>query len=497
MLAVLCAGLAALSAAYSCWPARSAGFVNWDDGKYAADNPAIRELTAQSALNFFAAPHLGLYKPLTFLSLALDWRLGGGDPKVFHKTNIALHALNAALVFGLCFLLTDSVPAALLAALAFAAHPMRAESVAWISERKDVLYSFFFLLSSCCWLLWREGRGKWLYCAALAAFALSLAAKPMGVTLPAALLLFEWMKNRPLDKTVLKASAPFLALAALLAALTLFWVGQSGMGAEGVPWARRLGFAVYGLWFYFQKALWPSGLCCYYPYPPEHAALPPQYFLAPLGVAAFALSAWKFLRGNRTALGGLLFYTLCLLPVLGFFPVGRTVTADRYSYMAQIGLFLACAVLLEQFYRRLAPRRLALLLPLFTLAALAIFAQLARERCRVWQDSVSLWSDALGKNRAEPLIRAKLAEAYLERRDFARAEAVAENAVEENAADAELLNNYAAALDGGGKPEAARTVLEKASVLYAGHPGLNYNLGVLYARAGLFAQAQDSFEKNP
>ena len=136
-----------------------------------------------------------------------------------------------------------------------------------------------------------------------------------------------------------------------------------------------------------------------------------------------------------------------------------------------------------------------MLLPIFALAALTVFAQLARERCRVWHDSVPLWSDALEKNRAEPLIRAKLAEAYLERRDFARAAAAAENAVEENAADAELLNNYAAALDGGGKPEAARTVLEKASVLYSGHAGLNYNLGVLYARAGLFAHAQASFAK--
>ncbi|NLO92152.1 MAG: hypothetical protein GX410_09225 [Elusimicrobia bacterium] len=485
--AIFCALLAAGLAAFSAWPSLDAGFVNWDDGKYAA-SPLVRELSAENVKKMFSAPHLGLYKPLAFLSLAADYKVHGPGPRGPHLTNVLLHAANAALAFWLCFLLTGSLPAALFAALAFAAHPMRAESVAWVSERKDVLYAFFFLLSCCLYLL---RRGRAFYLASLACFALSLMAKPMGVTLPLALVLFDWMQSRQFSRAALLEKLPFFALAALFAALTLFWVSGGGQEQAIALWRRPL-YAAYALLFYLHKAFVPSGLSCFYPYPEENAALGAAYYLAPLAVAALAVLAWKFLRRDRLAAGGLLFYAVCLLPVLGFAPVGRTVVADRYSYMAHIGLFMACAVCAASALRAPLMRRAAAAL---ALCVIALFSFGQRARCAVWKNSVSLWTDAAAKDPSAALPRAKLAEAYLEAGDCRSAVETGLAAMESGVADADLVNNTAAALDRCGRREHALVLLEKSLPMYGSHPGIQYNRAVLLMRSGDVARARAGFAR--
>jgi Flp pilus assembly protein TadD len=373
--------LAATLAAFA--PCLAAGFVSWDDQAFILDNPMLRGFDA-AHLRAMAGPFIGgVWIPLTWLSLALDRALWGVEPAGYHLTSLLLHAASAVLFYEIGLILFEpklkmnAAAAAALAALFFALHPLRVESVAWLSERKGVLAGALWLAA-----LYAELRAR--RAAALAAFALSLAAKPNGVTLPLVLLVLDaaWFRERPSVKKYL----PYFALSAAAFAATVAAGRASGANAHlhtaGAAWGA--GQALYGLLFYPWKTLLPLSLAPCYPPKPWFGHWSWELAACAAATAAAAAALYAARGRFRPAAVAVAYYALAVLPMLGLVQHGLLFSAaDRFSYLPCLGF----AVLFgAAFGAGGAPRRL--------LAAVWLVAlgTMTWRQCAVWHDSLSLWS---------------------------------------------------------------------------------------------------------
>lgn len=376
-------------------PSRHFGFVALDDPAYVTANPVVGEgLTLRGALwAFTSVGDAGNWHPLTWISHMADVSLFGIDAGRHHIVSVLIHAAAAAVLLLALNAATGSLWAPAFAAALFAVHPLHVESVAWVSERKDVLAAFFGFAALAVWVRYARRPATGPYLTTLALASLGLLAKPTLVTLPVVLLILDWWPlgrwpevradgvlrggGRRRVSLLLLEKLPLLALAAGAAALT--WTAQERAGAFTLMDAghRPLRYANALLSFvrYVGKALWPAGLAVSYPYP---TVLPPGWQLAgAAGLLAAVTAAALLLRRRAPWLGaGWGWYVVTLLPMAGFIKVGGQALADRYSYLPLTGLFLALAWSLRAWARRAAPGAgravpvLAGLLPLLALLPL-------------------------------------------------------------------------------------------------------------------------------
>ncbi|MBK7641688.1 MAG: tetratricopeptide repeat protein [Planctomycetes bacterium] len=389
----------ALVAAVCVLYAQTAGheFIDYDTGTYLTANPRVLAgLTGEGLRWAFDNTLAGNWHPLTWLSHMLDAQLFGLRPAGHLLENAAWHAANAVLVLALFRGLGLAPAFAFAGALFFAIHPLRAESVAWIAERKDLLSAFFGLASLLAWLSWsREPRAVALL-AALALYAASLMSKAMLVTLPGLLVLIEvWPLGRsswrPRRRDL--ATLAFLALALGCALLTVH--AQSSAGAvqqlATLPLALRVENALDSCLWYLGKTLWPSGLAFYYPLEP-HAARMGEILLASGALLALSAAAWLARRALPGVLFGWLWFLGTLVPVIGLVQVGGQAHADRYTYLPGLGLAFALACAAQH---ALLPRTGARVLGIVgALAALALGAAGWRQ-IATWHDTETLANQAL------------------------------------------------------------------------------------------------------
>lgn len=388
-------------------PALRNGFVNLDDGVYVTDNPHVQAgLGLDGVCWAFRTFDSGNWHPLTWLSLMLDAQLWGAQPWGFHLSSAVLHALNAALVFVLLRTLTGSTWRSLLVAAFFGVHPLRVESVAWVSERKDVLSTFFGLLSLLTYVAWRrpgpDGGARWCWCWGVASFAclaLGLMSKPMLVTLPCVLLLLDFW---PLQRTdgalavtwrLVREKLPFFALAAAGMASTM--VAQASVGALGnttaYPFGARLANAVEAYATYLGKTFYPAGLAIPYPFRSEHEAGAVAAAALVLVVPTALTVGWR--RPRPYLATGWFWFLGTLVPVIGLVQVGGQAMADRYTYLPSIGLFVALVWGAAEFVaERRGRTRVAGGL---AVAALAVLAVGSVRQIGHWRDSVSLFRRSL------------------------------------------------------------------------------------------------------
>lgn len=384
-------------------PSLENGFVNWDETYTILQNPRIRTLSLESVKAIFSGPDMQMYTPLSILSYAVNYHFAGLDPVIYHAFDLLLHLANTALVMILVRLLFSSVWAAFFTAILFGIHPAHVESVAWAAERKDVLSAFFYLASLTAWSF---GPGKVkTYLLSLALFICALFSKPMAVTLPAALLLIDYLKSEKLELRHWLNKVPFLALAAGFALVQMSYPGNT----FGMHWAKRLLVPLYNLGFYIYTLVWPFSLSAMYIAVP--GGKPAIYGLAAAAAAGMFLF-WKYFRRDKELVFGAAFYVLLLLPVLQFFPFGPVISADRYTYLSSIGIFSAGAVFAGRLWRRLgsAHRNIA---AVCAIAAVLTLATASRVRCTAWKDGVTLWSDTARNQPPADLIYTNLCDAYL------------------------------------------------------------------------------------
>ncbi|MCX6896337.1 MAG: tetratricopeptide repeat protein [Verrucomicrobia bacterium] len=394
-------------------------FFNYDDRVYVCENPMVTEkLTADGVVRTFRhAAHLVVF-PLTTLSHRLDWQLYGANPGGHHLTNVLLHAANAILLFlGLRMLTGARWPAAFVAA-AFAIHPLRAESVAWVTERKDVLSGLFFMLT-----LWAYARyaaaqrlpgqlkggrpAAGFYLLALVFYTCGLLSKSMLVTLPFVLLLLDYwpLKRLPAGEAAaagLRRRAwlglglekiPFLLLAAAASAVTVRTL-QSAVNQSvqdlSVPW--RMGNALLAYTDYLRHIFYPVGLALIYPHPGQH--LPPgQVGLSAMGLLLISAGCLAGRRKHPYLLVGWLWYLGMLVPVIDGLQAGNQARADRYTYLPQIGLNILLAWGVVSLGASWRNRRAGL-----GIAAAAVLGSLlvaAHIQVGYWKNSASLWRRSL------------------------------------------------------------------------------------------------------
>jgi tetratricopeptide (TPR) repeat protein len=403
------------------------GFIDFhDDATYVTDNPHVRAgLTLDGAAWALTSTEALNWHPLTWLSHMLDAELFGLDPRGHHLVNVAWHLANTLLLLLVLRAMTGSLWASALAAALFAAHPAHVESVAWIAERKDVLSTFFWLLTMLAYLRYARAPSAGRRAAVLAAFALGLAAKPMLVTLPLVLVLLDcWPLarfggrpcSRPAVARALRDQAPLLLLSAAAAALTLYAQSQGGVvrSFASFPPGVRLENAVVAYVRYLGTLLWPVDLAFLYPHPRQ--ALPAWKVLGAIGLlAAITALAVRARRGHPHLLVGWLWFVGTLVPVIGLIQVGGQALADRYTYVPFTGLFVAIAWSLARWAGPATGRRAAA--AGISVLAVAALATLARAQVSVWKDSVTLFTHSLETGGEDWLLRNNLGLAYARRGD--------------------------------------------------------------------------------
>ncbi|MFA6317364.1 MAG: tetratricopeptide repeat protein [Elusimicrobiota bacterium] len=493
--------LAAAAVVAAFLPSLGNGFVNFDDGWYLVLNPNFKGWTWEHLRWMFTPwPRGGHYAPLTWMSLALDWSLWGMRPLGYHLTSLALHAAGAAAFYAVARRLFERVradraaEAALLASLFFALHPLRVESVAWASERRDVLSGLFYLLTLRFYLDRRLGPS-------LACFAASLLSKGMAMTLPLALVLLDfyplrrlslapeaWLK--PPERSVWLEKLLFLAPAAAIAGVTLHLQVASGSAwaLEKIPVLWRAGTACYGLMFYIAKTLLPVGLAPLYPMPPDAAAMAPTFALCGLGVAAATGLALLAARQGRPALLAVwAFYAVTLAPVSGLVQIGPQIAADRYSYLPCLGF----ALLFGWGVSRLASRTSLIVGSLWIL----FLAGLTWKQTGVWRDAETLWAATAAAHPRHAQARLFLGNLRAEQSRPDEAEALFRKALALEPGYGAAHNNLANLLVRMGRDRESLAHYGAAAEASPGHKAVHYNWGIALMRLGRGREAAEHFRQ--
>jgi tetratricopeptide (TPR) repeat protein len=395
---------------------RRYGFVSVDDHIYVTDNAQVLAgLTWSGVAWAFTTIHANFWHPLTWLSLMLDVQVFGVNPGTMHVTSLLLHLASTLVLFAALSRMTGRPgPSAFVAAL-FAVHPLHVESVAWISERKDVLSTFFMTLTLWSYAVYADRRrvgkpARAAFLGVLGLFALGLMAKPMLITLPFVMLLLDWW---PLGRTsgvplraclaeaegeggwrpLLREKLPLFGLAGVFAGIAFVAQKRGGAvaGLQSFPLAGRVANALHSYVAYIGQMFWPVGLVAFYPYPQVVAVLPA--IAALLALAAVTVAVALAARRRPYLAVGWLWYVGTLFPVSGLVQVGSHAMADRYTYVPLIGLFVMVAWgAADLAGRARLPRGV---LAAASCTALLACTALTTVQVGTWQDSVALWQHAL------------------------------------------------------------------------------------------------------
>lgn len=391
--------LAVILAVFS--PCLSHDFINLDDDLYVTDNPVIRGITPANLKNISTAFFITHYQPLTILSYLIEYRFFKLDPFYYHLDNLILHLLNCLLVFWIIYRVNGNILPAFLTALFFGLHPLQVESVAWVSERKNLLYAFFFLSAMVSYLYYLgKEKKRFYYWVCLFFFILSLLSKSMAVTLPLVLLLLDYFSGRKITRQACFEKIPYFLLA-LAGGLVALWAAH----LTGAPYepgrysvlARLMG-ASSDVVFYLQKIILPLGLSASYPYF-EAQNHPLRYFLSFVGLGLMFVVLFRSLRYSKKIIFGCGFFLLTVLPALRFLPLESIAAADRYVYVSSIGIFYLLAAGLYWAWGKKSTRTALLKagLILFTAGLVVFWSWLSWQRCGAWKNSLNLWNDVLKK----------------------------------------------------------------------------------------------------
>jgi tetratricopeptide (TPR) repeat protein len=383
-------------------PSMQDDFTNWDDLDYVLDNSMVRSDSIPLG-EVFSRPVSLNYHPLTILSLAWNYQAGKLDPWGYHLVNVVLHLLNTFMVFFFAYSLTKrNLFIAAVVSLFWGIHPMHVESVTWISERKDVLYVFFFLAGLLSYLRYRQRNGIGWYLLSLAAFVLSCLSKGMAVVFPVVLVLIDYYQGiKPARRTIIE-KVPFFLIALAFGGFA-FYIQQRGgvtVALENFSTWQRTMFASYGLLMYVVKLFGPFKLAAFHPYPliNKEDVLPTIFYFYPFIVLGLLGLAFYYVRKTKAVIFGLLFFLVTVAMVLQFISVGFAIMADRYSYLCYVGLLFAFASLLDTAWKKSdASFDWKYPITMLLTAGAVAFSYQTYSRAQVWKTSETLFTDEMSK----------------------------------------------------------------------------------------------------
>jgi tetratricopeptide (TPR) repeat protein len=485
-------------------PVLDNGFI-WDDDDYVVENPMLRTLDGLQRiwLDYGATPQ---YYPMVHSSFWIEYQLWQLDPAGYHLVNVLLHALGVLLLWRVLALL--QLPGAWLAAAIFAVHPVHVESVAWVTERKNVLSGVFYLASLFAYLraagvgngAAEDPRSSRFYAVSLSSFACALLCKTVTGSLPAVILLVLWWKRRRIAWADVRLLLPFILLAMGFGALTVQLETQH-VGAVGRDWdlsfVDRCLVAGRALWFYAYKLLWPAQLVFNYPrWEIDAGRWPPYFFPAAALVVVAALWAVRD-RVGRGPLVAVLVFAGTLFPALGFFdvyPMRYSFVADHFQYLASLGLISLFAAGVAKAAVRIFRGKKG---PSVVVAAilLAVLGALTWRQAQVYRDRETLWRDTLAKNPASWMAHVNLGTIVEERGQVDDAIRHFRESLRIQPLQPEAYNNLGSALRTQGEFDEAAAQLRRSLEVDPLYILAHNNLGLLYHDLGEYEEAIRHFQR--
>jgi tetratricopeptide (TPR) repeat protein len=478
------------------WQVQYHDFINYDDPYYVADNNMVRNGLSWEGFRWaFQSTTFSNWHPLTWLSHMLDVQIFGKKPAGHHLTSLFFHLANTLLLFLILKEMTASYWRSALVAAMFALHPLHVESVAWVAERKDVLSAFFWFLTLAVYVNYTKRPAKGKYCALLFCYILGLMAKPMLVTLPFVLVLLDFWPLRRLSLAgterqpiwpamwpLLREKAP-LFLCSLLSCLITYHAQNKG-GAVGsleiVPITVRIGNAFISYAEYLDKTLWPRDLSVFYPY--SDTVLLSKALGAALIVLFISLFALYALRRIPYLFVGWFWYLGTLVPVIGLVQVGVQSSADRYTYLPLIGIFLILVWGVTEMTKRMAHQRMVV--SGFILLLLAHWIFTSWNQVSYWKNSISLFEHAISVTRDNAIAHVNLGEALTKAGKNDEAMRHYRETLRINPSSSPALNNLGVLLRKGGQSAEAAQYFRRALQFNPGFAEAHLNLGAQLAEDG-------------
>lgn len=469
-------------------------FINFDDNDYVVNNPMVaRGLTIPGIVWAFTHFHAANWHPLTWISHMVDCEMYGLEPGAHHLTNVLIHAGTVVVLFLVLRRMTGALWRSAFVAAVFAIHPLRAESVAWVSERKDVLSGLFFMLTIGAYFRYaRQPRSPARYGLVVLVFALGLLCKPMLVTTPLVLLLLDYwplQRAEPARKLVLE-KLPLLALSAASCVITIFAQKHAIRPFEIYPLKARLVSAVLSYKIYLLQIVYPAHLAAFYPFP--HTVSPWEKIISAVLMAAISGLVLAERRTRPWLLMGWLWYLLMLVPVVGIIQVGAQAHADRYTYLPQIGIYIAVTWLAAEFAakwqvnQRVAGGLMA--------GVVGVLMVCAWKQTGYWRNSETLWRHALAVTGDNNLACVNLGHELYTQGRLDETIALYRKALQIEPNNAEFHNNLANALRQRGNMDAALIEYEKAVQSNPSFADAQFNLGKALSLEGKNAEAVAHFK---
>lgn len=361
------------------WQSLNNGYFTLDDITYARDNALLQN---GSWTAFFTQAFEGMYQPLLLVSLSLDHWIGAGDPWFYHFTNVVLHVSNAVLVFLLMKKLSNKPLLALMAAFLFMLHPSMVESTAWITARKDLLFSFFYLLGMLSWLSYQQKKNKSLYLLTLILFLFSVLSKVQAVSFPLALLVLDYLTtDQKITKKSLLHKAPFFIVSLIFGLLVFFFaIGEK----PDLSFWERIVYSSYAIGFYLIHSLLPISNLILNPFP---EIIKPIHYTGFLALAALVFILLKF-KNNKWIVAGISFFLIQIVLLLPILPNSFIFYANKYMYLSIIGILL---IYIDLYDKIILQNKWAL----FFLPLLLFFGQSTRGELEQWNDPVELWDEVV------------------------------------------------------------------------------------------------------
>ncbi len=475
-------------------PALRAGFI-WDDDDYVTQNDMLRSATGLARI-WTVPGAVPQYYPLTFTSFWIDYHLWGLRPLPYHLENVLLHALAAVMLWRILARL--NIPGAWLAAAVFALHPVEVESVAWVTERKNVLSGLLVMAAAMEYLKFRfpsdqaRARGPWpVYALSILLFIGAMLSKTTAAMLPPVLLILCWWKRRRLRTGDAILLSPLFAIGIVLGLVTA-WLEKHHVGAAGATWsldfAQRMLVAGRAVWFYLGKIVWPANLAFIYPRWDVDPAVWWQW-LYPAAVLGVVVALWVARR--RIGAGpfvAAVAFILALFPALGFFdvyPFRYSFVADHFQYLGSAVMIAALVALLA----RLLPGRPPIVRRTGALALLAILATLTFRQAEIYRDPETLWNDTIARNPSSWMAHVNLGRLFAQRGELGKAARENRRAIELAPDEPEAHYNLATFFAQRGDFDQAAEQYEKAIALRPHYFLAQKNLGVALVRLGKLSEA--------
>ena len=480
------------------WGVWTFDFTNYDDDLYIVDNPRVVELSAANAAWALTSFHGSLWIPVTWLSFMVDAELWGGGAGGYHFTNLVLHVASALLVFRFFATTTSRIGRSAFVAGLFALHPLRVESVAWVTERKDVLSGLFGVLCLLAYARWSATGRRPLYVVALVCLALGLMAKPVLVTLPFLLLLLDWWplaRLRGRQDVVRRCveKVPFLLLAVAAGVVALIAPRDTLISLSELGFGSRLANASLSYGGYVASTLWPVGLAVAYPHRILSGLSLPLSVVVGLALLGASVAAARQRFARPWLPVGWFWFLGVLVPMSGIFQVGAQSGADRFTYLPSIGLSILLAWGGWELCERLGVRpRLTVALAVTVVAGLGVATWL---QTRYWRDSETLFRRSIAVTGGSATAHYNLAQSLSVRGEL-------DAAVPHYEAALDFDPDHVSAYSNLGLAEARLGRKDRALALYAEALARDpqavqtwVNLGVLQAEAGDLEAAEASFRE--